>query len=185
MRSISSPSFLVRPISGMLLRALGLALALALLSVIATTAWGQQGSNAGGKTDCYQPVRFIDDLATGTHWLLERDTLRPGAPGRMRQVVSAGHALAAAGVRTMLAAVTAPVIRAGDRLIVTEDTPLVSARLVAVALKPAHRKERFQARLVIGGKVVDAVAVDVGRARLASPSVSTDIGKTAAQGAGK
>ncbi|MDE3199668.1 MAG: hypothetical protein KGN79_02010 [Acidobacteriota bacterium] len=167
MRSTSS-LVLMRPLSGMLMRALGVALALALISLLATTALGQENAASTSKDSAYQPVRTLHDPATGTHWLLERNTEHPGAPGRLVQVSGAADAMVTAGMCAMLSAVAPPVIRAGSRVLIVEQTSLVNARLWAVALKPARKGERFRGRLVLGGKVVDAIALDAELATLVS-----------------
>jgi hypothetical protein len=59
-----------------------------------------------------------------------------------------------------------PVIRAGERLIVEESTPVVEARLEAVSLGPAAVGSPLDVRLKVGGKVVRAVALGPGRAAL-------------------
>lgn len=60
----------------------------------------------------------------------------------------------------------APILRAGDLLVVEEDTPVVEARLAATALGPAARGATLEARLSIGGKVVRVRAIAPGRATL-------------------
>ncbi len=114
--------------------------------------------------------REIDDPATGDRWLLVRDTDDPGGPGRM---VLAARGLSmpsgSGSIRTSAArAPLLPVIRAGDRVIVEENTPVVEARLEAIALGPAFTGSVFEARLEIGGKVVQAVALGPGRAAFAN-----------------
>jgi flagella basal body P-ring formation protein FlgA len=59
---------------------------------------------------------------------------------------------------------TRPVIRAGDRLVVEENTAVIEARLEAVALGPAALGSSFDVRLKLGGKVARAVALAPGRA---------------------
>ena len=61
-----------------------------------------------------------------------------------------------------------PVIHAGDRLIVEENSSVVEARLEAVALGPAAVGSLLQARLRIGGRVVRVVALASGRAEFQS-----------------
>jgi len=112
-------------------------------------------------------VREIDDPHTGDRWLLVRDRSHPGGPGRL--VLVAGVRI---GARRDRAAVEPspvelrPVIRAGERLIVEENTPVVEARLEAVALGPAVIGSPLDVRLRIGGRVVRAVALAPGRASL-------------------
>jgi hypothetical protein len=56
------------------------------------------------------------------------------------------------------------VIHAGDHLVVEEDTPVVSSQLEATAIGSAAIGHAFEARLKIGGKIVHAVALGMGRA---------------------
>jgi hypothetical protein len=122
-----------------------------------------------GRTS-YQVVREIDDRPTHKRWLLERDRNRPAGPGRM---VLLGLAAATGeeqeqilGSQPVSAIATppVPVIRAGDRLVIEEDTPVVEARLAAIALGPAAAGSVLNVRLEIGGKVVRALAVGPGQA---------------------
>lgn len=128
-------------------------------------------------------LREIDDPYNGDRWLLERDPGRPG-PGRLVRVAAgaarsteqrAGPVLEAHGGignpaaqpgQAIASAPALPVIRAGDRLIVEENTPVVEARLAAIALGPAPAGSPFNVRLEIGGKVVRARALASGRAEL-------------------
>jgi len=63
-------------------------------------------------------------------------------------------------------ALPVPVLRAGERLMVEEHTPIVEAHLEAVALGSAAVGEEFDVRLRVGGKVLRAVALGPGRAEL-------------------
>jgi flagella basal body P-ring formation protein FlgA len=58
------------------------------------------------------------------------------------------------------------VIRAGDELVVEENTVVVEARLEARALGSASLGNTLHARLKMGGKVVPVVALGPGRAAL-------------------
>lgn len=112
-------------------------------------------------------VREIDDLRTGAHWLLMRDASHPGGPGRLVLVDGAANRVAQNQVEvTPSHAELRPVLRAGDRLIVEENTPRVEARYEAVALGSAVPGSALAVRLKIGGKVVRAVALGPGRAML-------------------
>jgi hypothetical protein len=152
-----------------------------LLKIFATPA---QGEIAQGKAVQGEVVREIDDPHTGQRWLLVRDGQQPGGPGRLllagqapaEQVLS-GPVQAKTirrepgGASRQIAAAPAelrilPVIRAGDRLVVEEHTPVVDAVLEARALNPAARGSAFEARLSIGGRVVRVVALGPGRAEL-------------------
>jgi hypothetical protein len=149
------------------------------------------GPNAVAMRDGGEIVREIDDPHTGARWLLVRDSIHPGGPGRMILAFAPqGQALnilgngignaarsdariaAQSGHEQMLAGSgpAQPVIRAGDRLIVEENTAVVEARLEAVALNPAAIGSGLNVRLAIGGKVVRAVAVAPGRAAFVAES---------------
>jgi len=117
-------------------------------------------------------IREIDDSATGDRWLLVRDAVNPGGPGRMVRI-EIGKADLAGGMDGDSARKSAqgpvvtsirPVIHAGDALIVEEHTSVVDARLEAVALGSAAVGTEFKARLKIGGKVVRVVATAAERA---------------------
>jgi hypothetical protein len=134
----------------------------------ATAAHGQAGgaatrilvSSAGLEPVPGEIVREIDDPHTGARWLLMRDPSHPAGPGRL---------VLAGGFRNHLrpgdpgVEPSRTVIRAGDRLVVEENTPVVEARLEAVALGPAVLGSPLEVRLKIGGKVVRAVALGPGR----------------------
>ncbi len=123
-----------------------------------------------------QVVRVIDDAATGDRWLLMRDASDPGGPGRMMRAASAGSTNGFEGEAARTEAVrvakkvvrpaTAPVIRAGDAVIVEEHSAVVDARLEATALESAAVGAEFEARLKIGGKAIRVVALGPGRAAL-------------------
>jgi hypothetical protein len=120
-------------------------------------------------------VREIDDPHNGDHWLLLRDSSRPGAPGRMvlasagagsdRQTESKDFSQAAS--RQANRELSIPVIHSGDRLIVEEDTRRVQMRLEAVALGQAASGASLNVRLAFRGNVVRAIALGPGRAAFA------------------
>jgi hypothetical protein len=125
-----------------------------------------------GVAEAREAVREIDDPHTGDRWMLMRGSSRPGGPGRLVLIEKgeremhaqrAGHDTAGSPERVE----SLPVIHSGDRLVVEESTPVVEARLEAVALGPAMPGSTFNARLTIGGKVVRAVALAPGRAAFA------------------
>ena len=62
-------------------------------------------------------------------------------------------------------------IRAGDALIVEDDTGNANVRLEAVALGPAAACSEFQAKLKIGGASIEVVALAPGRAKIATQMV--------------
>jgi hypothetical protein len=106
-------------------------------------------------------VREIDDPHTGDRWLLVRDDRHPGGPGLL---------LLVAGPRPPSfhpepeREAPPPVIRAGDRVVVEENSPVVEARLEAVAMNPAEAGAVFNLRLSLGGRIVRAVAIGPHRA---------------------
>jgi hypothetical protein len=133
-------------------------------ALLSSGGQGQVESLAQGEI-----VREIDDPHSGDRWLLMRNARVPGGPGRL-VLVSAdrrgiGGAPAQAATETEEARPRS-VIRAGDRLIVEEHTPLVDAVLEARALNPAAIGSAFDVRLTIGGRVVRALALGPGRATL-------------------
>jgi hypothetical protein len=86
---------------------------------------------------------------------VQAETVRKEPGGAARRI-----AVAPAELRFL------PVIRAGDRLVVEEHTPVVDALLEARALNPAAQGSALEARLSIGGRVVRVVALGPGRAEL-------------------
>jgi hypothetical protein len=58
------------------------------------------------------------------------------------------------------------VIRAGDRLVVEQDTPRIQAWLEGVSLGPAAIGSSLNVRLAIDGKVLCTVALAAGRVAL-------------------
>jgi hypothetical protein len=112
-------------------------------------------------------VREIDDPHNGDRWLLMRDESHPAGPGLLKLVsaVVAGRIDPSRARQTTPAAETPPpVIRAGDRVVVEENTAVVEAHLEAVAMSPAWAGSAFNVRLSIGGRVLRAVASGPGRA---------------------
>ena len=173
MRGPCSSRFSSIPLSGALFRALGLAFALALLSVAFSFALGQEHKPSPSPVgDSWQPIRIISDPATASLWLLQRDVVHPGGPGRMERIHSGGRTLAMAGVSAILAAVAPPIIRAGDHLTAEEETPVVSVHLKAMALGPARPHDHFKVRLDLGGKTVEAIALAAGQAVLVTSTTA-------------
>ncbi len=133
-----------------------------------------------------QVIREIDDPATGDRWLLVRDWNRPGGPGRLLLLAGSRRAAQPAPARRSsitdstrpgqegLTAPAAPIIRAGDPLVVEEDTPVVEARLAATALGPAAPGAVLEARLAIGGRIVRVRALAPGRATL-EPGLAPEV----------
>jgi hypothetical protein len=122
-------------------------------------------SSQGSSTQVHagEIVREIDDPSNGNHWLLVRNADHPAGPGLLL-LVSAAH-IQAMQAEPVVEPVL-PVIRTGDRVIVEENTPLVDARLEAVAMSPAMAGSPFNVLLSIGGRIIRAVATGPGRATL-------------------
>lgn len=165
-------------------------------SVVATIGWlncaaltiAAQNSRGGGSEASVltsaaasprasqEIVREIDDPATGDRWLLERDTQQPGGPGRMMLLArgmpspSTARSSVAHGEGEFEPAASAALIHAGDQLIVEEHTKLVDASLEAIALAPARAGQTLRVRLMIGGRVLKAIAATAGRATLIQES---------------
>jgi hypothetical protein len=127
-----------------------------------------------------ETVREVDDPTTGNRWLLERSSQIPGGPGRMvlfeqgkvsslergSSVPRPGGVGKQDGTRKAVA--PSLLICAGQRLIVEEHKPLLDATLEAIALSGASQGESLRVRLLIGGRVVNAVATGPGHALLAT-----------------
>ncbi len=117
-------------------------------------------------------VQEIDDPRNGDRWLLMEDDSHPGGPGRLVLVASRDGSVnwsQSGKIRDTSQTATGadaapPVIRAGDRVVVEENTAVVEAHLEAVAMGPAWAGYAFNARLSIGGRIVRAVAAGPGRA---------------------
>lgn len=111
-------------------------------------------------------LREIDDPSSGTRWLLVSDQTNPGGPGRL-EPAPAGKDPGAAERRTNAPRIGQNrMIRPGDKLTVEEHSSTTDAYLEGVALEPAGPGAALKVRLSIGGRVVRAVAVEPGRARL-------------------
>jgi hypothetical protein len=128
-------------------------------------------SAARGEVVLGEIVREVDDPHTGDRWLLLRNDLVPGGPGRLMLVAATRNSSGSATLRMAGQSREAqflPVIRTGDRLIVEEHTARVDAVLEARALNPAAPGSALNVRLLIGGNVVRAIALGPGRAALRS-----------------
>jgi len=147
--------------------------------VVAVTAFAFAGLVSAAQTAPVPSVvpsgevlREIDDPHNGDRWLLTRDSRHPGGPGLLL-LVSAAQPIPAPAAANPLSQSQpdqqspAPIIHTGDRVIVEEDTPVASSRLEAVALNQARSGAMFNARLVLGGRIVRASALAAGRAALA------------------
>ena len=117
-------------------------------------------------------LREIDDPATGDLWLLVRDPSLPAGPGRLLLVRHGDRLKAGASGKILTPArvVAQPIVHAGGQVLIEEHTPVVEARLEAVAMEPAVQGASFRARLTIGGAVVRVTAVSPGHAVLGAMS---------------
>jgi hypothetical protein len=114
----------------------------------------------------YQVFRKIDDPHSGEIWLLLRDLVKPGGPGRLVPAAQSANVPGSARQDLTQPIKSAPVIRAGAQVLVEEHSERVDSRLEAVALSAAAKGERLKVRLTIGGNVVVVVASAPGRAFL-------------------
>jgi len=114
-------------------------------------------------------LREIDDPNTGQRWLLYRDPAHPAGPAHLVPDPTTDAALNALRAPELEPSrqTASPVIRAGDRVVVEEDTPAVAARLEATALAAAAAGSPLRVRLAIGGKILRAVALASGRVAMA------------------
>ena len=98
-------------------------------------------------------AREFVDGSTGMRWVLVKDSLHPGGPGRL---IAEDSAPAKRQI----------VIHAGDAVLVEEHSERVDLRLQAVALYPAAAGEVIPVRLRTIGKVIQVRASAPGRAEL-------------------
>lgn len=119
-------------------------------------------------------IREIDDPHTGMRWVLLRNPVYPAGPAHVALVETGKSENQMGGARSpdvqRIPASEAPrplIVHRGDRLIVEENTATIEARLEAIAMGAAARGDEIQARLKIGGKLVNVVALGAGRAALA------------------
>ncbi len=132
-------------------------LAAATICASAGPAAAQKKHTADGDSSV-KVMSEIDDPSLGTRWLLRCDPAHPGGPGVMAAALYKHEIGATAGAE--------PVIHGGDRLIIEENSSVVTARLEGIALGTATAGSSFQARLRIGGKVVHVIALGLGQALL-------------------
>ena len=158
-------------------------IALAAIPAISGTGEQPDGMNHNVSAAClrdlgigdetrYRAVRIIDDQATGRRWLLVKQLDRPEAPGLLLQIADdqSCSKLLPAGTegRFPIAHQVLPlqVIRPGDSVILSEDSPVADARLEAIAIEPAAAGQSLTVRLKLGGHLLRAVAIAPGSALL-------------------
>jgi hypothetical protein len=142
-----------------------------MLSCAATMRPEDLAAGTSQKTAGANAIRIIQDPHTSMLWVLERNPARPGGPGRMILLrpleCSDCNSVSNARPHAKISANNlSPVIRSGDRVVVEEKSEVVEARLEAVALGSAAAGAELSVRLVIGGKLLRAVAIGPGRAAL-------------------
>ncbi len=120
----------------------------------------------------YRVVRIIDDHGTGRRWLLVQQFDRLDAPALLVEIPN-NHSCA--GILhedsewrrpTAHQILPLPVIRPGDSVILSEDSPVSHTRLEAIALERAATDQTLTVRLKLGGHLLRAVATAPGRATL-------------------
>jgi hypothetical protein len=124
----------------------------------------------------HRAIRIIEDFATGTKWLIQRNSLRPGNPGQMIPVPGECYGSAAQTERQgkqESRRSSQPIIHAGDSVIVIEETPSLDASYEGVALSAAQSGEPVNIRLKIGGRALQGIAIARGRARLVAKAIET------------
>lgn len=120
----------------------------------------RSAANAPGGAAAVEALR---DPATGYGWKLVPGPA--GAPGLwIRSSAAASFHRWMANTRQRADAPL--VVRAGDRLIVSEETPAAAIRIAVVALEPARLGATLRVRPAIGNRVLRAVALGDGRAAL-------------------
>jgi hypothetical protein len=107
------------------------------------------------------PLREIYDPHSGLRWLLMKCEEHPGGPGYLVAVKMGERGGPAVPM-------IAPVIHAGDPVVVEEHSAVADAVLEAVALGSAVKGGLFPVRLKVGGRVVQVRAVVPGRAEFRS-----------------
>jgi hypothetical protein len=110
-------------------------------------------------------IAEIDDPHSGVRWELMRDPNHPGGPGRLTQMPGKENGNGKPGMK--VPSRPAPVIRAGDRIAIDEDSSVAVIHLEAVALRPGSIGSDIPVRLKQGGSLFHAVVVGPGRATLA------------------
>ena len=141
------------------------------------------GPSAAGPASVGPPIQNVPGLSSvfreifdphsHERWVLLRDVVHSGGPGRLVPAKPEGELSASANRRERnegTPGVVAPCIHVGDKVVVEERTPAADVYLEAVAMEPAVAESMFHVRLKIGGTVLRAVALAPGKAGLALPT---------------
>jgi hypothetical protein len=119
----------------------------------------------------FRAVRIIDDQGTGRHWLMVRRLDRPETPASLLPLNEECFELLVSDLKKKLPIAAhqkgAPVIRAGDRVLLLDSSAIADVRLEAVALGPATTGQELTVRLKLGGHLLRAVATAQGSVRMA------------------
>lgn len=135
----------------------------------ATDLYASPAPRQFDKTGDWRVIRSFEDASTHQSWTVVRDKKQPAAPARLwgpTILRGAGCASAEESREALLQTASRLIIHAGDSLIVDEHTAIVDARLEATALNAAAGGERLKIRLKIGNRIVEAVAIEPGRAEM-------------------
>ncbi len=123
-------------------------------------------------------VRRIDDPQAGLRWLLLKNTRNPAGPGRLVPAsvenVKPGAERVhrpTAGMLRAYASRQIPVIRAGDALVVEDESAVARIRLEGIAMMPAAAGANLKVRLKVGGQTINATALGPGHAWLSAQFV--------------
>ena len=119
-------------------------------AVLACGLTAQQGA-VGGRI-----VSERTDPGTGARWVLMRDAEHPAALAHWVLVEAGKERAAGAGATTTEQKL---MIHAGDKIVVEEQTAVMSAWLEATALTSAGSGSELRARLAIGGRVLAVRAI--------------------------
>lgn len=137
---------------------------------LASCQWAQPAA----KLKASPAVRVIEDRPQGLQWLLLRNADHPGGPGMLvpqlweKVDLNAPQSDERSALQTRANVMRLrPVIRAGERLTIEDDSPMAHLRIEAVAMMPASAEEVFKVSLSVGGATVKAIALGPGRAKLA------------------
>ena len=126
---------------------------------------GGLSSTASG--DAYRTVRTFLDPGTGRYWLLAQRIGSP-QPAVMRELALDSRCESMSRQNRPTAKAASPsqgpaVVRAGESVLLSEETNTSSTYLEAVALSAAAKGEMLTVRLRLSGLLVRAVAVEGGR----------------------